>query len=118
MGEVSACLNEQKLPCLGTQLTPHNLAQMIKMFESGTISSKIAKQLFKILVTEGGDADIVPEHWHGPVVTPTNQAIDQSLGGQPASVEDYRNRDEQLFLVGQIMKVKGSQPTSRQPIVS
>ncbi len=38
-------VNSAKTTLSGTQLTPHNLAQMIRLIESGTISSKIAKHL-------------------------------------------------------------------------
>ena len=114
MGEVSAYLNSAKTTLSGTQLTPHNLAQMIRLIESGTISSKIAKQLFKILVTEGGDADvIVQERGMAQISDPAQiQAIiDQVLAANQASVEDYRNGKDRAvgFLVGQIMKVSKGQ---------
>ena len=114
MGEVSAYLNSAKTTLSGTQLTPHNLAQMIRLIESGTISSKIAKQLFKILVTEGGDADvIVQERGMAQISDPAQiQAIiDQVLEANQASVEDYRNGKDRAvgFLVGQIMKVSKGQ---------
>ena len=87
---------------------------MIRLIESGTISSKIAKQLFKILVTEGGDADvIVQERGMAQISDPAQiQAIiAQVLEANQASVEDYRNGKDRAvgFLVGQIMKVSKGQ---------
>ena len=38
-------------------LTPEALAGMIKLIEDGTISSKIAKKVFKELIENGGDAE-------------------------------------------------------------
>ena len=47
MGEVSAYLNSEKLELEETKLTPDNLAGMIQLIADGTISSKIAKKVFK-----------------------------------------------------------------------
>ncbi len=44
MGEVSAYLNSEKLELAQTNLTPENLAGMIRLIADGTISSKIAKK--------------------------------------------------------------------------
>ncbi|BDP50177.1 hypothetical protein EfmJHP10_16130 [Enterococcus faecium] len=54
MGEVSAYLNSEKLELAETKLTPENLAGMIRLIADGTISSKIAKKVFRELITNGG----------------------------------------------------------------
>ncbi len=46
MGEVNAYLNTNKIDLLESNLTPENLATMIKLIKDGTISSKIAKKSF------------------------------------------------------------------------
>ncbi|MBH8458629.1 Asp-tRNA(Asn)/Glu-tRNA(Gln) amidotransferase GatCAB subunit B, partial [Klebsiella pneumoniae] len=56
MGEVSAYLNSEKLELAETKLTPENLAGMIRLIADGTISSKIAKKVFRELITNGGEA--------------------------------------------------------------
>jgi len=61
MGEVSAYLNSEKIELLETKLTPSNLAGMITLIADGTISSKIAKKVFKELIENGGDAKEVVE---------------------------------------------------------
>ena len=61
MGEVSAYLNAQQVSLKETGLNPHNLAQMIRLIDNGTISSKIAKQVFKELAQKGGDAEVIVE---------------------------------------------------------
>src|SRR5699024_10939327 len=55
MGDLSAYMNKhlKELPELA--ITPEGLAKMIKLIEDGTISSKIAKQVFAELVENGGD---------------------------------------------------------------
>lgn len=65
MGEVSAYLNSEKLELAQTNLTPENLAGMIRLIADGTISSKIAKKVFRELITNGGDAQDVVEKMVG-----------------------------------------------------
>ncbi|MDR4379174.1 Asp-tRNA(Asn)/Glu-tRNA(Gln) amidotransferase GatCAB subunit B, partial [Bacillus amyloliquefaciens] len=59
MGEVSAYLNSAQKELEDTKLTPHGLAGMIQLIEKGTISSKIAKKVFKELIENGGDAETI-----------------------------------------------------------
>ena len=61
MGEVSAYLNSEKVELADTKLTPENLAGMITLINDGTISSKIAKKVFKRVSENGGDAKEVVE---------------------------------------------------------
>ena len=56
MGEVSAYLNAEQKELDETALTPEGLASMIKLITDGTISSKIAKKVFKELIEKGGNA--------------------------------------------------------------
>lgn len=65
MGEVSAYLNSEKLELAETKLTPENLAGMIRLIADGTISSKIAKKVFRELITNGGEAQEVVEKMVG-----------------------------------------------------
>lgn len=109
MGEVSAHLNAEQTTLSQTGLTPENLAVMITLIEDGTISSKIAKQLFKILAEEGGDAnEIVEERGMAQLSDPAKlePIIDKIVESDPKSVEDYKNgKDRALgFFVGQVMK--------------
>ena len=59
MGEVSAYLNAEGKELHEVALTPECLAGMIKLIENGTISSKIAKKVFKELVENGGDPETI-----------------------------------------------------------
>lgn len=113
MGEVSAHLNKENLTLDQTALTPSNLAQMISLIEDGTISSKMAKQLFKVLITEGGNAhEVVEAKGMAQISKPEilQPIIDEIIQEQPQSVEDYRNGKQRAvgFIVGQLMqKTKG-----------
>ncbi|CAM3949915.1 Asp-tRNA(Asn)/Glu-tRNA(Gln) amidotransferase subunit GatB [Alkalicoccus chagannorensis] len=109
MGEVNGYLNQEGLELEELPLTPKALAEMIALIEKGTISSKIAKKVFKELVENGGDPQTIVEEKglvqisdEGAVREMVNEALDQN----DQSVEDYKNGKEKAigFLVGQVMK--------------
>jgi aspartyl-tRNA(Asn)/glutamyl-tRNA(Gln) amidotransferase subunit B len=109
MGEVSAYLNAEQKELSEVALTPESLAGMIKLIENGTISSKIAKKVFKELIEKGGDPEkIVKEK--GLVQISDEGAIlklvIETLDENEQSVIDFKNgKDKAIgFLVGQIMK--------------
>ena len=109
MGEVSAYLNSEKLELLETKLTPNNLAGMINLIADGTISSKIAKQVFQELIKNGGDAkQVVEEKGLVQLSDPAQllPIINEILDQNQQSIEDFKNGKGRAvgFLVGQIMK--------------
>lgn len=109
MGEVSAYLNSEKLELADTKLTPANLSGMIKLIGDGTISSKIAKKVFRELIINGGDAKQVVEAKGLIQLSDPAQLlplINEVLDNNEQSVQDFKNGKERAvgFLVGQIMK--------------
>ncbi|WLR51113.1 Asp-tRNA(Asn)/Glu-tRNA(Gln) amidotransferase subunit GatB [Bacillus tianshenii] len=109
MGEVSAYLNAEQVELEDTKLAPEGLAKMISLIEKGTISSKIAKKVFKELITEGGDPEQIVKD-KGLVQISDEGELKKIVVGimdnNPQSIEDYKNgKDKALgFLVGQVMK--------------
>ncbi|MBS4220582.1 Asp-tRNA(Asn)/Glu-tRNA(Gln) amidotransferase subunit GatB [Bacillus sp. FJAT-49711] len=114
MGEVSAYLNSEQKELHETALTPAGLAGMIKLIEDGTISSKIAKQVFRELIEKGGDAETIVKE-KGLVQISDEGAllaiVTETLDANPQSIEDYKNGKGRAlgFLVGQIMKATKGQ---------
>lgn len=109
MGEVSQYLNAEKLELAQTKLTPVNLAGMINLIEDGTISSKLGKDVMRLLATQGGDAKEVAEknglvQLSDPSVL--SPIINDVLDNNAQSIEDFKNGKDRAigFLVGQIMK--------------
>ncbi|MBB5172544.1 Asp-tRNA(Asn)/Glu-tRNA(Gln) amidotransferase subunit GatB [Texcoconibacillus texcoconensis] len=109
MGEVSAYLNANDLEITDVPMTPVSLAKMINLIEDGTISSKIAKDVFKELIKNGGDPEQIVEDKglkqisdEGAIREMVNEAIDNN----PKSVEDFKAGKEKAIgsLVGQVMK--------------
>lgn len=114
MGEVSAYLKAEGKELNQVALTPEGLAGMIKLIENGTISSKIAKTVFKELIEKGGNAEqIVKEK--GLVQISDEGAIlkfvTDVLDANPQSIDDYKNGKQKAvgFLVGQLMKATKGQ---------
>lgn len=109
MGEVSAYLNSEKLELAETKLTPSNLAGMIQLIADGTISSKIAKKVFRELITNGGSAKEVVEAKGLIQLSDPAQLlpiINEILDKNQQSIEDFKNGKDRAvgFLVGQLMK--------------
>ncbi len=114
MGEVSAYLNSEKFELAETKLTPENLAGMITLIEDGTISSKIAKKVFRELILNGGDAKKVVEAKGLVQLSDPAQLlpmINEVLDNNAQSIEDFKNGKDRAvgFLVGQIMKATKGQ---------
>lgn len=109
MGEVSAYLNAQNKEISDLPMTPEALAKMIELIEKGTLSSKMAKKVFKELIEKGGDPEkIVKEK--GLVQISDEGALKDIiipiLDANEQSVIDYKNgKDRALgFLIGEVMK--------------
>ena len=114
MGEVSAYLNAQNKELEETQLTPEGLAGMIKLIGEGTISSKIAKKVFKELIEKGGDPNKIVKAQGLVQISDENvllEYVTNTLDANPQSIEDYKNGKDRAigFLVGQIMKATKGQ---------
>jgi aspartyl-tRNA(Asn)/glutamyl-tRNA(Gln) amidotransferase subunit B len=114
MGDVSAYMNAEGKELHQIALTPEGLASMIRLIENGTISSKIAKTVFKELIENGGDAEkIVKEKGLVQISDEGTllKIISEVLDANPQSIEDFKNGKNKAvgFLVGQLMKATKGQ---------
>ncbi|WGG46005.1 Asp-tRNA(Asn)/Glu-tRNA(Gln) amidotransferase subunit GatB [Rossellomorea sp. DA94] len=121
MGEVSAYLNAQQKELEDVKLTPQGLAGMIELIEKGTISSKIAKKVFKELVENGGDPEQIVKDKRLVQISDEGallKIVTETLDANPQSIEDYKNGKDRAigFLVGQIMKATKGQ--ANPPLVN
>jgi aspartyl-tRNA(Asn)/glutamyl-tRNA(Gln) amidotransferase subunit B len=121
MGELSAYLNSEQKELAEVALTPEGLAGMIKLISDGTISSKIAKKVFKELVEKGGNAEKIVKDQGLVQISDEGallQVIEQVLDANPQSIDDFKNGKEKAigFLVGQIMKATKGQ--ANPPLVN
>jgi aspartyl-tRNA(Asn)/glutamyl-tRNA(Gln) amidotransferase subunit B len=109
MGELLGYLNANNLEITDVKVTGKGLGEMIGLIEKGTISSKIAKTVFKEMIETGkAPQQIVEEKGlvqisdEGAIQSVVNQVIQNN----PQSVADYKAGKEKAvgFLVGQVMK--------------
>jgi aspartyl-tRNA(Asn)/glutamyl-tRNA(Gln) amidotransferase subunit B len=109
MGDLLGYLNANNLELTDVRITGKGLGGMIGLIEKGTISSKIAKTVFKELIETGKDPQTIVEE-QGLVQISDEGAIqaivDQVVQANPQSVADFKAGKEKAvgFLVGQIMR--------------
>jgi aspartyl-tRNA(Asn)/glutamyl-tRNA(Gln) amidotransferase subunit B len=92
-------------------VSPTQLGGIIKLIAKGDISGKIAKDLFEIVYTEGGDPAEIVEARGMKQVTDTGAieaAVDEVIAANPAQVEKAKQNPKLVgFFVGQVMKATG-----------
>lgn len=109
MGELMGYLNANGLELPQVKITGQGLGEMIGLIEKGTISTKIAKTVFKAMIETGKLPQQIVEE-QGLVQISDEGAIkaivEQVVAANPQSVEDYKAGKQKAigFLVGQVMK--------------
>jgi aspartyl-tRNA(Asn)/glutamyl-tRNA(Gln) amidotransferase subunit B len=92
-------------------VSPAQLGGIIDLIAADTISGKIAKDLFEIVYTEGGDPAEIVETRGMKQVTDTGAietALDEIIAANPAQVEKARENPKLAgWFVGQVMKATG-----------
>ncbi|MFD0911421.1 Asp-tRNA(Asn)/Glu-tRNA(Gln) amidotransferase subunit GatB [Ruegeria arenilitoris] len=92
-------------------VSPAQLGGIIDLIASDAISGKIAKDLFEIVYTEGGDPAQIVEERGMKQVTDTGAieaALDEIIAANPAQVEKAKvNPKLAGWFVGQVMKATG-----------
>ncbi|WP_295389918.1 Asp-tRNA(Asn)/Glu-tRNA(Gln) amidotransferase subunit GatB [uncultured Thiodictyon sp.] len=108
-GELTAALNKSGLEIGASPVTADQLAGLIRRIQDGTISGKIAKQVFEALWNDGGDADQVIAEQGLKQITDSGaieSLIDSIIAANQDQVAQYRAGKEKVFgfFVGQVMK--------------
>ena len=91
-------------------VTPQHLAEMLSMMKSGTISGKIAKDVFEEMYRTGDRPDKIVKEKGWVQILDTGEiekAIALVMEANPKQVEDYRKGKEKIFgfFVGEVMKL-------------
>ncbi|MET0679985.1 MAG: Asp-tRNA(Asn)/Glu-tRNA(Gln) amidotransferase subunit GatB [Burkholderiales bacterium] len=108
-GDLSAKLNETGKDAAESTVGPAQLARLIALVRDGTISRKIAKDVFDAMWSGEGDADEIVAKRGLQQISDTGAleaVVAEVLAANPKQVEDYRAGKEKAFnsLVGQVMK--------------
>lgn len=110
MVELSGALNKAGLDITDSPVTAQMLGQLLKRIQDGTISGKIAKDVFEAMWNGEGEPDAIIEQRGLKQVTDIGAIeaiVDQVIAANPAQVEQYKAGKEKVlgFFVGQAMKL-------------
>ena len=111
INELFGRLNREGKDISTSPVSAAQLGGVIDLIGEGVISGKIAKDLFEIVFTEGGDPREIVEKRGMKQVTDTGaieKAIDQVIAANPDKVEQAKAKPTLLgWFVGQVMKQTG-----------
>ncbi|KIG02470.1 Asp-tRNA(Asn)/Glu-tRNA(Gln) amidotransferase subunit GatB [Caballeronia concitans] len=123
MGDVSAQLNRESLEIGESPVSAAQLALILQRIADGTISNKIAKDIFQSIweekATDEGAADRIIEAKGLKQISDTGALeaiIDEVLAANQKSVDEFRAGKEKAFnaLIGQAMKATKGKANPQQ----
>jgi aspartyl-tRNA(Asn)/glutamyl-tRNA(Gln) amidotransferase subunit B len=108
-GDLSAKLNETGRDASESTVRPAKLARLMALIRDGTISRKIAREVFDAMWAGEGDPDAIIDQRGLRQISDAGALeaiVAEVLAANPKQVEDYRAGKEKAFnsLVGQVMK--------------
>ena len=108
--EVLRVLKEKNININEFSVSSINLGKLIKLIKSNVISSKIAKDVFEILLTEDRDPETIVKEKGWIQITDNSEIekiVEQVLEANAQSIEDYKagKSNALKYLVGQGMKL-------------
>ena len=111
INDLLGLLNKNGKAIEESPVSPAQLGAVIDLIKEGTISGKIAKDLFEIVWTEGGDPRAIVEARGMKQVTDTGaieKAVDEIISANPDKVEQAKAKPTLAgWFVGQVMKATG-----------
>ncbi len=111
INELFGRLNKEGKTIATSPISAKQLGAIVDLISANTISGKIAKDLFEIVWTEGGDPNAIVEQRGMKQVTDTGaieKAVDEIIAANPDKVEQAKAKPTMLgWFVGQVMKQTG-----------
>ncbi len=111
INELFGRLNKEGETIATSPVSAQQLGAIVDLISSATISGKIAKDLFEIVWTEGGDPKELVESRGMKQVTDTGaieKAVDEIIAANPDKVAQAQAKPTMLgWFVGQVMKQTG-----------
>ena len=119
MGELSGALNRDSRDITDSPVSAESLGSLLTRIEDGTISGKIAKQVFEAMWNGAGSADEIIEQQGLKQISDSSAIetiIKDVLANNPKQLEQYRGGQQKLlgFFVGQVMKVSQGKANPKQ----
>ena len=108
--EVLRVLKEKNIGIEKFSVSSGNIAKLIKLIKANVISSKIAKEVFELLLLEDKDPEIIVKEKGLIQITDNSEIekiVEQVLEENQQSVEDYKagKSNALKYLVGQAMRL-------------
>ncbi len=111
INDLSGRLNKEGKDIAASPVTAAQLGAVLDLIADGTISGKIAKDLFEIVWSEGGDPRAIVEQRGMKQVTDLGaieKVIDDIIAKNPDKVADAKTNPKAIgWFVGQVMKSSG-----------
>ncbi|MGB3178521.1 MAG: Asp-tRNA(Asn)/Glu-tRNA(Gln) amidotransferase subunit GatB [Albidovulum sp.] len=111
INELFGRLNKEGLGVADSPISADQLGGVLDLIAKGDISGKMAKDLFEILWTEGGDpADVAAKHGMKQVTDTgaIEKAVDEVIAANPDQVEKAKANPKLAgWFVGQVLKATG-----------
>tara|TARA_B100001013_G_scaffold315116_1_gene221920 strand:- start:2613 stop:4082 length:1470 start_codon:yes stop_codon:yes gene_type:complete len=111
-GELFALLNDKNLEISESPISSKNLSKLINLIKDGTISGKIAKSVFEMMIDSDNDPELIVKEKNLKQESDPKELeklIDKIINENFDKVKEYKSGKEKLFgfFVGQVMKVSG-----------
>jgi len=119
MSELGGVLNARGVDITESPVSADELGGLIRRIADGTISGKIAKQVFEAMVAGEGSADEIIEANGLKQITDSGAIeamIDEIIAANPGQVEEYRGGKDKVlgWFVGQVMKASRGKANPEQ----
>jgi aspartyl-tRNA(Asn)/glutamyl-tRNA(Gln) amidotransferase subunit B len=117
INELFGRLNKEGQDISGSPVSPSQLGTIVDLIGEGTISGKIAKDLFEIVWQEGGDPRALVEARGMKQVTDLGaieKVVDDIIAANPDKVAQAKAKPAAIqWFVGQVMKSSGGKADPR-----
>lgn len=113
-GDIQAVLNKKDISILGINISPENLAILLKMIEENKISHQQGKMVFEKMILTNKNPQIIVEELGISIINNSDtllKIINEVLDNNPQSIVDYQKGKDNVtrYLIGQVMKVTNGQ---------
>ena len=111
-GNLFGALNKAGLPIAESPVPPESLGELLDLVEDGTISGRMAKDVFNEMFATGKDAADIVEEKGLEQITDSGEieaAVDRVIADNPDQARDVRDGKEKTlgWFVGQVMQATG-----------
>jgi aspartyl-tRNA(Asn)/glutamyl-tRNA(Gln) amidotransferase subunit B len=119
MGDFAAALNRDGREISASPVSAADLGGLLRRIEDGTLSGKLAKQVFEAMWNGAGSADEVIEKQGLQQISDASAIetiIAEVLASSPKQIEQYRDGQTKLlgYFVGQVMKATQGKANPQQ----